>query len=550
MLHVFSSCCPWLGGSDAERSPLLAGATALDCRSRPPEATFAPSVSSSGAALEETGSATKQVAWVPDSASKMKTPEKTRSSRVLSRTLSRGFRAYHHMRSVPGHSRPIACVCINEAGNRVATASDDGNVSVWRVSNHGSNWTLEAQLCTDRKREIPPARPSTASWLAEKEGILGCSDGSEGSLAVTCLAWSDDGDLMIAGTSRGELLCAEICANPAARGVADGSRTDGRSARGSNISSDYFDLDVDALAGTIVPVWVRRAHARSVTDVHVGCMVDWKRRAAAIPSGSGDGQATVDAAGDGGASPKWKHSAELARSLLTDLTPDFNRRHDRSEVVVSASKDGSVRLWSLEDGAPLVIADGVFTGVLSAVQLHPYGRLLLAGGTGKCVPRDARSAGNPGAVSPDGHPVVFALPSGRKLRHLEKKHCGGVTSLAISDQGSHIISSSGNGAIYVHEVATGRFSRTLLGHSDEVTKVALRGEFVVSASWDFQLRVWHWRSGDCITSLRGTNNGIRAVAVAPDSSFIVSGGEEKDTSKRGPAGEYGAAPFVLRTWGM
>jgi WD40 repeat protein len=63
--------------------------------------------------------------------------------------------------------------------------------------------------------------------------------------------------------------------------------------------------------------------------------------------------------------------------------------------------------------------------------------------------------------------------------------------------------------VRVWELKTGRFVRTLQGHGDRVTAVAITpdGRFVVSASDDKTVRIWELKAGQSIGILRATATG-------------------------------------------
>lgn len=67
---------------------------------------------------------------------------------------------------------------------------------------------------------------------------------------------------------------------------------------------------------------------------------------------------------------------------------------------------------------------------------------------------------------------------------------------------------------------------TLKGHSKEVTSVAVSpdGTRIVSGSKDGTLRVWDSGNGEVIAVLRGHPHGVRAVAYTRDGARIASGG--------------------------
>jgi WD40 repeat protein len=69
----------------------------------------------------------------------------------------------------------------------------------------------------------------------------------------------------------------------------------------------------------------------------------------------------------------------------------------------------------------------------------------------------------------------------------------------------------------------GRLLRTLSGHNDSVSAVALSpdGTKVISGSRDNTLKVWHLDTGEVIASFTG-DGALTCCAFAPDSVTIVA----------------------------
>ncbi len=52
--------------------------------------------------------------------------------------------------------------------------------------------------------------------------------------------------------------------------------------------------------------------------------------------------------------------------------------------------------------------------------------------------------------------------------------------------------------------------------------------YVVSGSYDKNLKVWYFATGDLIYTLEGHKKEVVTVAISPDSKYIISG--SKDTT--------------------
>ena len=125
-------------------------------------------------------------------------------------------------------------------------------------------------------------------------------------------------------------------------------------------------------------------------------------------------------------------------------------------------------------------------------------------------------------ISPEaGWPFTVALFEG---------HNDGVTSIAYSPDGRHIVSGSDDSTIRVWNAETGDLmGGPLEGHTKSVTSVAYSpdGRHIVSGSIDNTVRVWNAETGDLMGApLEGHTDCVTSVAYSPDGRHIVSGSHD------------------------
>ena len=109
-------------------------------------------------------------------------------------------------------------------------------------------------------------------------------------------------------------------------------------------------------------------------------------------------------------------------------------------------------------------------------------------------------------------------------------HSSGVTSVAFSPDGQHIVSGSDNQTICVwnaktREMVAGPFS----GHSGGVRSVAFSpdGQHIASGSDDQTICVWNAKTGEMVAGpFSGHSSGVTSVAFSPDGQYIVSGSDD------------------------
>ena len=90
----------------------------------------------------------------------------------------------------------------------------------------------------------------------------------------------------------------------------------------------------------------------------------------------------------------------------------------------------------------------------------------------------------------------LTAPGGELIRTLEG-HADWVTAVAMSGDGTRAVSGSDDKTLKVWDLATGELLRTLEGHTDAVTAVAVSGDGTraVSGSDDKTLKVWDLATG-------------------------------------------------------
>jgi len=224
--------------------------------------------------------------------------------------------------------------------------------------------------------------------------------------------------------------------------------------------------------------------------------------------------------------------------LSVAVTPDG--RH-----ALSASYDGTLKVWDLESGRELQTLAGHGDQVTGVVTT-PDGRRAVSSsedGTLKVWDlqsgRELRTLAGHGdwvaavAVAPDGRRAVSAsgdktlkvwdLQSGRELRTLAG-HTTFVDGVAVLPDGRRAVSASGDATLKVWDLESGREVRTLKGHGGIVTAVAVTpdGRGAISTSYDGTLKVWDLESGRELRTLAGHEDWVAAVAVTPDGRRAVS----------------------------
>ena len=100
-------------------------------------------------------------------------------------------------------------------------------------------------------------------------------------------------------------------------------------------------------------------------------------------------------------------------------------------------------------------------------------------------------------------------------------HTSAVFALAISPDGTKVVSGSLDNTLKVWDLPSGRLLRTLRGHTDCVNTVIITpdGTKIISGSNDKTSKVWDFANGRLLRTLEGG----RAVGVSADSAQLISG---------------------------
>jgi WD40 repeat protein len=123
-------------------------------------------------------------------------------------------------------------------------------------------------------------------------------------------------------------------------------------------------------------------------------------------------------------------------------------------------------------------------------------------------------------------PVTPALTqAGGPLERVMLGHLSPVEAVAVSPDGSRIVSVDDNKSLLIWNLETGRLERTIEGHTNAVLSVAVTpdGSRLVSSGLDGTARIWEFASGRLEHTLTGHGNQVNAVAVTPDGTSVLSG---------------------------
>jgi WD40 repeat protein len=121
------------------------------------------------------------------------------------------------------------------------------------------------------------------------------------------------------------------------------------------------------------------------------------------------------------------------------------------------------------------------------------------------------------SASEDGTLKIWNLNSGIAIKTI-KAHDNYVTAVALTPDGKRAISASFDQTLKVWDIETGQALFTLIGHTKILKAVAITpdGKQVISGAIDGTLKIWDLNSGKEIKTLTGHSKPINAIAIAPE----------------------------------
>ena len=144
----------------------------------------------------------------------------------------------------------------------------------------------------------------------------------------------------------------------------------------------------------------------------------------------------------------------------------------------------------------------IMAGFLKPIDPLPPDPHLLS--WGHLMPLRARGAGDP---------LRIAAP-------------GWVGGLALSRDGTRLVTGSSNGIVHLWDTRTGKQSQVFKGHTDCVSAVALSpdGRSLATGSYDLSARIWDVQSGRKLHPLAGHRGAVLSVAFSPDGTVLATAG--------------------------
>ncbi|WP_395647356.1 hypothetical protein [Terricaulis sp.] len=176
--------------------------------------------------------------------------------------------------------------------------------------------------------------------------------------------------------------------------------------------------------------------------------------------------------------------------------------------IVTASSDGTARVWDSETGREIIVLRGHADEVFGA-RFSADGTLIVTASRDRTV-------------------RIWDTQSGR-LTAPPLTHESRVNTAEFSPDGASVVTASTDGTVRLWDVATGQLRTAFIGHTSEVYTASFNsdGTRVASASQDGTVKIWSATTGLLVASLRANDAAVYSASFSPDGRRIVTASQDR-----------------------
>lgn len=408
--------------------------------------------------------------------------------------------------SLSGHQGKITAYCVSPDGNYIATASEDKSLRIWRISDGTCCKIIDIDNVAsiilfhpDGKNVITASNfwsedHSIKKWNIES-GI--CTNLAIPKEDVNSLIYNPKGDVLLSAS--------------------------GWEAKGYDIAEKYIKR-IKLNSGNIKFSTVyQNKNAYAIFSV--------------------DNQYFAEAIGTTNEIRIW--SVELGQCIKT-----FQGHSDRitcllfhpnEECIISASEDGTIRIWNIDSEECLLLIDNYYS--ISCVDLSPDGQSIVSSSAdcaikiwdirnGQCVKtfKGQNRWYNSLFFSPNGNLLMVAQEDIR-IWDINSERCimtiNDCEYAKYNDDGSQIVSSSCDKSIKIWDSKTGTCVKVFKKNYDKVRSISYSFDqrYILSSHYGI-IKVWDCNNGyciktyktdcDCLASFSSNNNSI----ISSSSTYV------------------------------
>jgi len=411
------------------------------------------------------------------------------------------------LRTLIGHEDDVNDVDFSKDGSRVATASSDGTIRIWDMSNgeelmrFGQESALYVVKFSPDDRFIAAAGHDgrVKIWDVESGDLILTLTGHNN--AIFFIDFSPDGKYLATASLDGTTKVWDISA---------GGNREWLTLAGHNhvvFSADYSPdgkhIATSSWDGT-ARVWDSNTGANLLT------LEDFTAEVARVTySPDGTKLATADYSG---MVKVWEAaSGRLLYAIQAHPAGDIDVAFSPDgKYLASGGSDWLAKLWDADTGNELLSFSG-HTDIVFKIAFNPDGNRLAT-------------------ASWDGTSRLWDVSSGEQLLEITA-NAGDVNSVSFSPDGKLLVTAHEDGTTKVWNISStdpnqgqdGNEILNLVGHTNQVWDAAFSpdGKRIATISFDGTVRLWDANSGQELLVLPGTNDGPD-LDFSPDGKFLVT----------------------------
>jgi U3 small nucleolar RNA-associated protein 13 len=185
-----------------------------------------------------------------------------------------------------------------------------------------------------------------------------------------------------------------------------------------------------------------------------------------------------------------------------------------NHFIVSGSEDQTIKLWSLDISSQSKwTLNTSFTAVahkkdINSLDVSPNDKLIVSG-------------------SHDKTAKIWSVRDGALIGTL-KGHKRGVWSVQFSPVDQCVLTSSTDSTIKLWSVSSCSCLKTFEGHTQSVLKAVFisRGLQIASVDNNGIMKIWNIKDNDCVCTVDGHTDRVWALTSSDDGSFLLTGGND------------------------